>query len=610
MARTKKNRIETEVVVDTDEAKKGVDKLGDTTEELSKKTNKASKSFESLDEATGGVINKFKLLAKNPIALVIGALIGAFTVLKKAVGRSGKASETFGKIAAKLSGIFNGFLAVLEPVVEFLGDKLLSALNDPKQAIKDLGNQIKESLINRVKSFLVLGEAFAELMNGNFSKAAKLATDGVVQFATGVTDATDKVSKFGEESKKRFDEAAKATNDLAGAEKALVRNRIALEKQRLTSLRLAEEERQIRDDVSKTDEERAAANKRLGVILNEQSEAEIKIAKQSLNLARAKQASEGQTLESIEAIGDAEIKLLEIQERVTGQRSEQLVNEISLLKEREDKKKKAAEDASSQRIKEEEEAEKKRAADEEKRKLDEETQNTLDELEIERLREKGENTLALELELLERKRVQDVAASELSTKQIQLIDKQAEFAKMKLRKSVRVAEEAKEKAILDSAINGAAEAFGVSQEVALARMLMAAPEALGNVWSQAAKQPTLPQMFIHGAVGSATTLAPIVKGISDIKSTKFSKSKGGVKGGGSTPSAGGGSSGSVTPELVSDLASNNAANLGTNTGISDNATASAANSVSGSSSGNVTFSEGKYEDFNNQVNFKENMSTI
>ncbi len=609
----KKNTIETEIIVNSKAAVKGVKAVGESTEDLAKKVTKAKSSFEELDGATGGLISKFKALSKNPIALTMAALVGIFTTLKKAVGRSGKASATFGKITAKLSGVFNGFLAVLEPVVEFLGDKLLSALNDPQQAIKDLGKYIQESLINRVKSFLVMGEAFAELMKGNFSEATKLAADGVLQFATGVTDATDKMTKFGGEAKKRFEEAAKATNDLAGAEKALVRNRIALEKQQLISLRLAEKERQIRDDTSKSMDERQAANKRLGKILDEQSIAEMKIAKQSLSLAYAKQAADGQTLESIEAIGDAEIKLLEIQERITGQRSEQLVNEIGLIKEREDLKKKTVEDAEKQRVKEEEEAEKKRKKEEEAKKLGQETQNELDELEIERLKEKGDKTLNLELELLERKRLQDVAASGLTAKQIQLIGEEAEFAKKKLRKITEKAEDKKEKAILDSAINGAAEAFGISQEVALARMLMAAPEAVGNVWSQAAKQPTLPQMFLHGAVGTATTLAPIVKGISDIKSTKFSKSKGGVKGGGATPSgsSGGGSAPSnVTPELIGDLASNNAANLGTNTELGNGALSSASAGVSGGASGNVVFSEDSYQNFTNQVKFKEGMTTV
>ena len=165
----------------------------------------------NLDDATGGLLTSFKALAANPLVLALTVLVGAFKFLQEAVNRSGKASETFGKIGAKLSAVFNGLIAVVEPLVEFIGDKLLAALNDPKQALMDLGDTIKESLINRVKSFLVLGEAFSLLMSGKFKEAAKKGTDALIQFSTGVTDATDKMVNFGEEAKKNFDAAAKAT---------------------------------------------------------------------------------------------------------------------------------------------------------------------------------------------------------------------------------------------------------------------------------------------------------------------------------------------------------------------------------------------------------------
>ena len=588
-----KNKIETEVRVDSSQARKGI---------------------ESLDDATGGLLGKFKAIVKNPIGLTITALVGLFKLMQGAVNRSGKASETFGKIGAKLSGVLNGVLAVLEPVVEFIGEKLLAALNDPKQAIIDLGNSIKENLINRIKAFLVIGEAFSALMNGEFKKASELATDGIVQFATGITDATDKVKEFGKEATKRYNEAARATNDLAGAERALAKNRIALEKIQLTSLRLAEEERQKRDDDAKSIKDRIAANTRLGEILDMQAQKELQIAQQNLDLARARQAAEGQTIESIEAVGDAEIKLLEIQERITGQRSEQLSNENALIKEREDLKKKAIEDANRQR---ELEAEQKKAdeeAEEEKRQADFEAQLEIDEIELERLRSKGENTLNLELELLERKRAQDIQAKDLTEKQILAINKRAEFEKQKLRAASKKAELAKEAAILDGTINAAAEAFGVTQEVALARMLIAAPEAIGNSFKEAAKTYAPPISLAMGALGAAGVVAPIISGIKTIKNTRFSKKKGGTPSGGASPSAGGltggGGSRSVSPELIGDLAANNAARLGTDTNLGSGASATAANNVVGGTSAQVVFSESRFQDFQNQVQLKENKTTI
>ncbi len=249
-----------------------------------------------LDDASGGLLTRFRALAANPLVLTLTILVGVFTTLKEAVSRSGKASETFGKIGAKLSGIMNGLLAVLEPVVEFIGDKLLFALENPMEALKEIGDAIKENLINRIESFLVLGEAFSLLMEGKFSEAAETGANALIQFGTGQTDAINKIKEFGAEAVKNYEAAAKSTEDLAGAEKQLARNRIALEKQQLISLRLAEEQRQIRDDEARDMPTRIAANKKLGEILEDQAKRELAIAQQTLGLARSQQSATGDTI--------------------------------------------------------------------------------------------------------------------------------------------------------------------------------------------------------------------------------------------------------------------------------------------------------------------------
>ncbi|SOU86043.1 conserved hypothetical protein. Putative prophage protein [Tenacibaculum dicentrarchi] len=603
----KKNTVETIVKIDTKNAEKNLDNVSKSTDNLTKVNKDTAKSFNKLNEAREKVSKGFKALAKNPITLSLTALAGIFKVLQGSVNRSSKASETFSKIGLKLSGVFNGFLAVLEPVVEFIGDKFLTALNSPKQALKDLGAFIKENLINRLKSVTVFGETLTLLMQGKFKEAMKKGADAVTQLALGVENATDKITDFGKTAKKRFKEVAKATFDLSGAEKQLVKNRIALEKQQLKSLNDAEKLRQIRDDETKTIEQRIEANTKLGITLDEQLKKELAIANQTLSFARAKQVANGQTVQSIEEIGDAEIKLLEIQERITGQRSEQLVNEVTLLK---DKKKLIDE----QKAKDNAQLE----IDKEKQAEDlanqQQAQNELDELEIQKKRDKGEKTLSLELELLEKKRLQDRTVKGLSAKEIELIDKQASYQKSKLNDAETKTEKQKNKAILKSNIDGAAEAFGVSQELAVARMIMSAPEAIGNVWTQAAKQPTLPQVILHGAVGTATTVAPIVQGLSTIKSTRFSKSKGGSKGGNIKTSASGGGGGfmpkNTSTDLVSDVSANNASRIGVDSKIGLDAEMRASARVQGSQGNEVVFSEGKYNEFQNQISFKEEKTTI
>lgn len=615
---------------------------------------KASKSgFEALDGATGGLLGKFKALLANPIGILLSVLLGLFTALKSAISRSGKASETFGKIFAKISGIFNGFLAILEPVVEILGDTLLKAIENPKQAFIDLGNVIKDNIINRFKALNKLLKAGSELLKGNFREAGKIALDGFTQLATGVEDLTGKISNFAETAKEKYTEAAKATEALANAERRLSKNRQDLEKQQLTSLRLAEEQRQIRDDVSKSIEERIAANKRLGEVLDEQLNRELKLAQDALNLAQLRVKADGETIENLEAVGDAELKILEIQERITGQRSEQLVNEQSLIKERDEAIKKAEEDLKAfkdklradedqtelERLEKEKEArlleletlklheeeknrlkqeietkfrEDKRALELEQAALDAETQLQIDELEIEAKKLKGEKTLSLELALLEKRKQQELSNKELTDKEKLLLEKKYELEADKIRKSAQTAEETKNKAILESGLNSAAEAFGVSKEVALAESIFGLGKSIGDAWAANAKKG-FPGNVIATAAQIAGQIPPIVKSISDIKRAKVPGLPNRGSGGGSVSVASVSSAVSIptaTSTSISDLTSANLNRSNVDSSASSQATQTASSNVQGSSSSNVTFSENRYNEFRNQVKFKENKSTI
>jgi len=641
--------------------KKKLDKANNEALKLTIKTEKElsglndaledqSSNLKKLDNATGGVITKFKALAANPLVLAMTLLAVIFKTVQTAINRSEKASEAFGKVGAFLAGIMNGLVAAIEPVVEILGEALVFAIEKPKAAWDALvgafeagWNFIKGQVIDRFSASwdIVVGNFQKQILklriawndftgdseeaeqlrdeldkvNEKIKKAQKLLAERNQDIVDLYNDAKDAVVSYAETAVEAYNEAAVASEALANAERRLVKNRIALEKQQLKSLRLAEEERQIRDDVSKTMEERIAANTRLGVILDEQAKRELSLAQQNLNIARMQAKATGDTIENIEKIGDAEIKLLEIRERITGQRSEQLVNENALLKEQADLK--AAEEA--QALKEAEAAEAKRLEDKEKSRekfeSDLELQLEFDELEKERRIANGESTLEIDKEILENDAMIRISQAKGNAEQIELIEAQKNAAIEALNKAEKDANADKEKAMLENTINGAAEAFGITQEVAVARMIMAAPEAIAGSFKEAAKTYAPPLSLAMGALGAAGTVAPIIKGLADIKKTRFSKKKGGSSGGSASISTGSstggaGGTGAISTSVISDIAANNGARLGTDSSLGSNAARDASSNVQGSFSQNVVFSEARYSEFQNQVEFKEDQTTL
>jgi len=95
----------------------------------------------------------------------------------------------------------------------------------------------------------------------------------------------------------------------------------------------AEELRQIRDDESKTLNQRTEANKQLGDLLTEQREKEIKNAEFNLSVRERELAQDKNNIDLQIEVTNAKTKVAEIEERITGQRSEMLMNLNSLNRE-------------------------------------------------------------------------------------------------------------------------------------------------------------------------------------------------------------------------------------------------------------------------------------
>ena len=103
----------------------------------------------------------------------------------------------------------------------------------------------------------------------------------------------------------------------------------------LTYQKDAELQRQLRDDISLTFEERIAANEELGRILNKQFAEEQALAQKKVELAELELSRNKDNIDLQVALINAKTELADLDERITGQRSEQLTNlkalELSLI---------------------------------------------------------------------------------------------------------------------------------------------------------------------------------------------------------------------------------------------------------------------------------------
>jgi hypothetical protein len=151
-------------------------------------------------------------------------------------------------------------------------------------------------------------------------------------------------------------DATSASDDFA-ASLVEQRKKVQLLESELAMLQLqyqreAELMRQIRDDEARTIDERIQANFELGKVLEEQLRHERSIANEFLKLAEMELMVNENNIELQKKVLDQKVKLAEIDERITSQRSEQLTNLNALEREREAQQKEAAEKRKEQLEKE------------------------------------------------------------------------------------------------------------------------------------------------------------------------------------------------------------------------------------------------------------------
>ena len=268
-------------------------------------------------------------IATETMGVLFNQITSVVTDVFNAVSKSSEGFEGLQKVVSGLMTIaifplkaaFYGIIlgvqeAQLAWEKSFFGDK------DP-ETIKLLNEKIaetKENLTEVVDEVVVAGEQVAT----NFAEAV-VEIGNVVTIATKV--ATEGIKEISIES------ATATGTALANAKKNAELLEVQRAKQQMQSQLDAELQRQIRDDVRKTFDERIAANDELGRILEEQTAKEKEIVDERVRIAALELSTQKDSIALQTAYEQALLDQLDIEERIAGQRSEQLTNQAALEKE-------------------------------------------------------------------------------------------------------------------------------------------------------------------------------------------------------------------------------------------------------------------------------------
>jgi hypothetical protein len=326
--------------------------------ELGDSTKRARADLLSMSPV-GNVINN---LADgwNNVKMAVGANVTGMNALKLAIASTGIGALVIALVALfqyftktdegakKLEGAMNGLrfiTAVLMKGIQDLGEWLVKAFENPQQALKDLGEFLLNNLINR---FTALGVILEGIINLDF----KQVTDGTIQLASGVENATDKFKELATEIKAAAD-AGMQLAEMVDAYDEAQSNAL------VTNARLEEQISRLllqAKDRTKSEGERLMLLDRASALETQRLQESIALANQNLAIKKLEfdQAAKtgNQTDEQYRALKEAEASVIQLrkdsidlQEKITVRRNALLDSEAEKQKATTEAEKKAREEA-------------------------------------------------------------------------------------------------------------------------------------------------------------------------------------------------------------------------------------------------------------------------
>jgi hypothetical protein len=277
--------------------------------------------------------------------VLIGSLLAYFTKTKKGAEMLERALAGFGAVVSVITDRLSTF-----------GEVIVSAFENPQQAIKDLWETIKTNLLNRVQgiidAFGYLGKAVESALDFDWDGMKEHAAgfgESMVQVATGVDDLTGKMAEgfksLGDEIEKDVAAAMRLkglTQELRQIENDFAKDRAKtrqeIQKARLEAL-----------DESKTQEERLAALQKANDLELQTTRKAIEIQKEKIRIQNETMDLSKNLQEDEDALVALEVELINLktqsfqtQKRLATE-METLTNEIAANKKAAEKERIASE---------------------------------------------------------------------------------------------------------------------------------------------------------------------------------------------------------------------------------------------------------------------------
>ena len=357
------------------------------------KTSTAQKGMAASTAVTNKGLKAFRIAL---ISTGIGAIVVALGTLIAAFLSTQRGVDALTKVLRPLEEVFQSLIGFVQKFATKGVDALKKAFKDPKQAILDLGEAIKENLITRVlavpklikaaaksyiNAFKLIGLGIKKVLadvpligklidKDQLEKDLKTTKEDIKNSLTDLRDASiefgvgvdaEKVKEVVTKSKEEIEKAFARGQEIDLLTKQIERASVSLDRQKEKGLLIFAQQKKIAEDTTKTTKEQLEAAKKAQEALEKVTSLEIEQQNRKIRLAQLQAEANDTDIEAEKEIQD----LIAERERIEAQATEKSIE----IRNKQNTIAKQAADKRIKEVKDQEKAEQKAIDDKTKAEL-------------------------------------------------------------------------------------------------------------------------------------------------------------------------------------------------------------------------------------------------
>ena len=258
--------------------------------------------------------------------VLVGSLIAYFKSTKEGAEKLERAMAGVGAVVSVLTDLLSGF-----------GKVIVSAFEDPQQAVKDLWEAIKTNIVNRVEGLFDTFGALGDTIKAAFSldwegvkAGAADFSESMIQTATGVDDLTGKMAEGFKSLADEIENDVRVAMKLKGLTQELRQIENDFAKDRAKTRQEIQKARLEALDESKTQEERLAALQKANDLELQTTRKAIEIQKEKIRIQKETMALSENLQEDEDALVALEVEKINMQTQ-SFQTQKRLATEMETL---------------------------------------------------------------------------------------------------------------------------------------------------------------------------------------------------------------------------------------------------------------------------------------